>query len=85
MKKHQYVKVDSRNRICLSKISKNLPDLFRVRVKDNMIILEPVQEIPERERWLFRPENKAILDQIREKVNKEDLIDKGSFAEYLED
>lgn len=85
MKKEQYVKVDSRNRISLSKISKNLPDLFRVRVKDNTIILEPVQDIPERERWLFKPENRAILEQLQEKFNKEDLVDLDTILKNLKD
>lgn len=84
MKKH-YIKVDSRNRVCLTKIFKNLPELFKAYVQGEKIILEPVREIPENERWLFEPENKEILDQIKEGLKQEGTIDRGSFKKYLKD
>ncbi len=82
--KKQYVKVDSRNRICLTKILKNIPDIFRVYVKGNSVILEPIQEIPDREKWLFEPQNKGLLERLRDGLQQEDAIDLGSFSQYLD-
>ncbi len=84
MKKH-YVKVDSRNRVSLTKILKNLPDLFRAYTQGDKIILEPIRDIPEAEQWLFDPKNKDLLQEVKKGLQQEADIDLGSFAEYLED
>ena len=55
-----YLKLDVRNRISLTKLSKNLSLIYKARIHENKIILEPVQEIPEDEAWLFLPENNVI-------------------------
>jgi len=66
MKKEQFIKVDSRNRVCLTKLSKNTPELYRgYEIEDGTIILKPVREIPEEERWLFEPENRGILEEVK--------------------
>ena len=57
MKKIQ-LQVDSRNRVCLTKISKYLPSRFSAHEENGKIILEPLIEAPESEAWLFKPENK---------------------------
>jgi hypothetical protein len=84
MKKH-LLKVDSRNRISLTKVAKNLPDIFRAYMRGDAIILEPVREIPEHEKWLFEPENKKILEHIKEGLKEKELIDLGSFEQHLND
>jgi hypothetical protein len=84
MKKH-YVKVDSRNRVCLTKVTNNLPELFSVYIKDGAIILEPVREIPKNERWLFEPEHKELLKQVKEGLKQKGSIDLGSFKDYLKE
>lgn len=84
MKKEEvYLKVDSRNRIVLSKLSKDLSPLYKAHIQENKIILEPVQEIPEDEAWLFLPENKEILARIKKSLRKDATIDLGSFEKYL--
>ncbi len=60
-----YLKVDARNRVSLTKVSKHLSSMYKARLEKNKIILEPIQEIPEEEAWLFLPENKEILASIK--------------------
>lgn len=45
---------------------------------------KPILEIPERERWLFAPENKAILEELQQALQQktEDYEYLGSFAKY---
>ncbi len=78
-----YLKVDSRNRVSLAKLSKKLSSLYKARVEKNKIILEPVQEIPEGEAWLFLPENKEILKKIKKSLKEDATIDLGFFKKYL--
>jgi len=81
-----HVKLDSRNRVCLTKISKHLPSRFFAYEKSGTIILEPCIEVPQSEVWLFEPENKKILQQIKEGLRdtkEKKLINRGSFAKYL--
>lgn len=69
-----YVKVDSRNRLTIPKqISDReggLPNLYKVYEKDGKIILEPVQEIPKKEQWLFEPKNKAVVDELKKALKQ---------------
>jgi len=74
-----YIKTDSRNRVSLTKISKNLSHLYKAYMRDGKIILEPVIEVPKEEAWLFAPENKEILKRIKESLKQKADIDMGSF------
>jgi len=76
------VKLDSRNRICLTKVSKKLATSFYVYEVEGKIVLEPLIEIPAEEAWLFKPENKEILKRIQDSFKEEERIDRGSFAKY---
>lgn len=76
------VKVDSRNRICLTKIAKTLATSYSAYIEDNRIVLEPLIEISAKEAWLFEPKNKAILQKIEKALKQEKVIDRGSFAKY---
>jgi hypothetical protein len=80
--KTTYLKLDSRNRVSLTKITKNLAALYRVHTQGDKIILEPIKEIPEEERWLFDPENKKILEHLKESLKQEASFDLGSFKKY---
>jgi hypothetical protein len=85
--KKTYVKLDSRNRISLAKVVKLLPiqssTAFCAYVQGGKIILEPFVEIPEDEAWLFKPENKHLLDQVKEGLKQKGVIKRGSFSKYL--
>lgn len=82
MKKVQ-VKVDSKNRISLSRVTKKLPSSFYAYESAGKIILEPLIEVPAEEAWLFDPENKEILEAIKEGLRQKGTIKRGSFAKYL--
>jgi hypothetical protein len=77
------VRVDAKNRICLTKITKNLPISINAYMSDNKIILEPLTEVPEAEAWIFKPENKEILKAIKEGLDQKGTIKRGSFSKYL--
>lgn len=81
--KNIYLKVDARNRISLTKLTKNVPALYRAYVQDGKIILDPVREMSEEETWLFKPENKELLAHLKESLKQEATIDLGSFKKYL--
>lgn len=84
MKKESiYLKVDSRKRITLTKLLTDLPPFYKAYVKDSKIILEPVQEVPETEAWLFLPENKEILAKIKKSLTQEATIDFASLKKQL--
>jgi bifunctional DNA-binding transcriptional regulator/antitoxin component of YhaV-PrlF toxin-antitoxin module len=75
MKKEKiYVKVDSRNRLTIPKEISHKKGksshLYTICEKDGKIILEPVKEIPERERWLFDPKNRAIVDRLKKAIKQ---------------
>lgn len=40
-------------------------------------------EIPENEKWLYAPENKDILDALKESLSQKPTIYRGSFIKYL--
>lgn len=70
---NELIKVDSRNRFTIPKSiasNTNLSQIFKIYVKGDKIILEPIREIPERERWLFDPKNKHILDELNEALKQ---------------
>jgi len=78
------VKIDSRNRITIpKKLAQKLAHLYRIYENKGNIILEPVQEIPKEEQWLFDPKNKAIVDELKEALKQKATIDLGSFKKYL--
>ncbi len=84
---HQYktLRPDSKGRITLGSLSEGVSG-FKVTVdKQHRIILEPLVEIPAREKWLFnnptalRQVQKGIQDAAQGKVIKRD------FSRYLDD
>ena len=85
MKKEQtIVKIDSRNRVTIpKKMTGDLTQLYKIYEKNGNIILEPIQEIHEREKWLFDPKNKEIVAQLKEALRQKATIDLGDFTQYL--
>ncbi len=83
--KRTNIRVDARNRICLTKISNQLPKSFSAYEWEGKIILEPLVEVPAEEAWLFEPQNKEILMSIKEGLQQKGTIKKSSFAKYLKD
>lgn len=73
--------VDSRKRICLSKVldDKNISSV-RAYQKNNKIILEPMIEIPAAEVWLYK--NRGALKQVKTGLTQEGSLKRGSFSKY---
>ena len=82
MKKIQ-LKLDSRNRVCLTKLAAQLPSQFIAYEEKGKIILEPLVEIPASEAWLFQPENRKILEEVKKGLAQKGKIKRGSFKKYL--
>ncbi len=62
-------------------------DCFRVFVDEkNRIILEPLDNIPDNEKWIYEnPEIFEDLKQGMEQSQKGEVKSLGSFAEYLDE
>jgi hypothetical protein len=83
-KETSIVKKDSRNRITLpKKFSNDLNQMYKIYEKNGNIILEPIQEVDDREKWLLDPKNKPILDQLKKAINQKDLINFDDFMKTL--
>lgn len=80
-----YLKPDSRNRISLGKVTKGLPQLYRAYELNGNIILEPIKDINKEVEWIFKPENKHLLEIVKKGLSQEANIDLGSFAQYADD
>jgi hypothetical protein len=77
-----YVKIDSRNRITIPKgMISGVAHIYKIYEKDGNIILEPVMEVPQEEQWLFDPQNKELIQELKKalkqkvnlSINLEDL------------
>jgi len=53
--------------------------------KNENIILEPIQDVQEEVEWIFKPENKHVLEIIKKGLSQEANIDLGSFAKYADE
>ena len=73
--------VDSRKRVCLTKIlgQGNISSV-RAYKKDNKIILEPMVEIPASEVWLYK--SKEALRKVKSGLMEKGFIKRGSFLKY---
>lgn len=80
-----YIKLDSRNRITLTKVTKNLAQFYKVTIKGNKIILEPLREIPPKAHWLFEPGNEHLLEELQSALKQKGTVNRGSFKKYLDD
>ena len=57
--------------------------MFKAYQDGDKIILEPIREIPETEKWLFDPKNKSIVTELKKALKQKANIDLGSFKKYL--
>lgn len=82
----RHIKPDVKGRIYLGKLAEGISG-FAVQVdKHHRIILDPLVEIPAREKWLF--DNKAVLKSVKQGIGEakaEKLHDLGSFEKYLDE
>lgn len=73
--------VDSRKRICLTKIlgEENISSV-RVYRDGGKIILEPMVEVPVSEVWLYK--NKKALKRVNKGLTQRGAIKRSSFSKY---
>lgn len=73
--------VDSRKRICLTKIlgEENISSV-KVYRKDDKIILEPMVEIPAAEAWLYK--NKDALKRVKTGLSQRGSIKRSPFSKH---
>lgn len=85
MRQPKTIKPDAKGRVCLGDLANGISS-FHLKVdKNHRIILDPLVEVPAREKWLF--DNKPALESVRQglKEAKEGkLHDLGSFAKHLD-
>jgi len=87
VKRADSVKPDSRRRVNLPKALVEEGIMYDIwHNKQGQIILDPQVTIPASELWLFKNKNLlALLDKgMAESVNRK-LVNRGSFAKYVED
>lgn len=77
------VRVDARNRVSLTRVLKKIPTSFYAYESAGKVILEPLVEVAAHEAWLFEPENKEILNAIKEGLKQKGNIKRGSFAKHI--
>jgi len=78
-----FLKVDSRARISLKKVTKELSTYYKAYEVNGKIILEPIEEKEDVEAWLFKPENKKILKEVKEALKQKGTIKRESFKKYI--
>jgi hypothetical protein len=77
--------LDSKYRISLKKLLK-FPKTGSVKarvLKNGDIILKPMVSIPAREAWLYQ--DKEALESVQRGLSQEGKIDRGSFAQYVDE
>lgn len=85
-KKIVQVRPDSKGRITLGKLAEGVSSFTVTEQPDGGFLLEPMVEIPAREKWLF--ENKAALSKVKRGLAesaKGTVSSRGSFAKFADE
>jgi len=80
------VRPDAKGRITLGQLAEGVSGYIVTETKDHQLILEPLAEIPAREKWLF--DNKVALRQVElglKDAKNGCVSHHGSFAQFLND
>lgn len=80
------VRPDSKGRIALGKLAQGVSSFLVSEKPGGGFFLEPMVEIPAREKWLFG--NKAALESVRRGLTQSaggELRSRGSFAKFADD
>ena len=84
MQTNTVVRPDARNRVCLGSFAKDVSG-FTISCDGNGVItLEPLYEMPAREKWLYQ--NKQALESVKKglkEASESKLVDRGDFTQYL--
>ena len=83
-KKSEIVTGDAKSCIKILKSMMSKSDqIYKIYEKNGNIILEPIKEIHEREKWLLDPKNKDILDRLKKALSSPATIDFDEFKKTL--
>ena len=85
-KKAFQVRPDSKGRITLGKLAEGVSSFMVSEHPGGGYLLEPMVEIPAREKWLF--ENKAALSSVKRGLAqsaKGEVRSRGSFAKFADE
>lgn len=80
------LKVDSKGRITLGQLARGYSSFNVELLPDSRFLLEPMIEIPAREKWLY--DNKNALKKVKtglKHAKSGQLTSQGSFSKYLQD
>jgi len=85
MRHPKTLRPDSKGRITLGKLSEGVSGFKMTVDKQERIILEPLVEIPAREKWLFN--NPTALRQVRRGIEDaaQGKLVKKDFSRYIDD
>ncbi|OGT32826.1 MAG: hypothetical protein A3C44_03590 [Gammaproteobacteria bacterium RIFCSPHIGHO2_02_FULL_39_13] len=87
MRKLKIIRPDAKGRISLGALPPGISGFRLIIDKEGRYILEPLSEIPARERWLY--ENAAALTKVKkgltELANPQKKLTKLSFSKYSSD
>ena len=84
VKKQMYLRPDTKGRITLGKIAKGVSRFLISEREEGGYILEPLAEVPAREKWLF--ENREAGESVRRGLDqsaKKRTTYRGSFSKYI--
>lgn len=79
------VKPDAKGRITLGKMATDVSSFIVFRQPDGNLLLEPLTEIPAREKWLFN--NSEALASVKQglvEAAKGEVISRGSFKKFTD-
>ncbi|MGK5087983.1 hypothetical protein WDW86_10530 [Bdellovibrionota bacterium FG-2] len=82
-KKSVQLRPDSKGRIALGRFAEGVSSFCVTEQPNGAVLLEPMVEIPAREKWLFG--NKAVFASVKRGLiesAKGDVKARGSFAKY---
>jgi hypothetical protein len=80
-----HVRPDAKGRITLGKLAEGVSSFKVSEQPDGGYLLEPMVEIPAREKWLFK--NKAALRSVKQGLSQSargETRSRGSFAKYAD-
>jgi hypothetical protein len=80
------VRPDAKGRITLGRVAEGVSSYRVCQGKDNCLILEPLVEIPAREKWLF--DNEIALNKVKRGLKDSAanrVKSRGGFAHYKKD
>tara|TARA_R110000868_G_scaffold380784_1_gene646913 strand:+ start:86890 stop:87174 length:285 start_codon:yes stop_codon:yes gene_type:complete len=87
---HRTLRPDAKGRVTLGDLAKDVSGFRLMTDDENRIVLEPMVEIPARERWLYdnkeaNQKSRASLEKGLKQAAEGKLVNLGSFQKYKDD